>query len=222
MNDVAMQIEAVSVRKQVVRILQAEITSGRFEPGMRLVEKDLCQMMGVSRPSVREALRELEGDGLITSVPNRGPVVAALSRADALAIYQVRAMLEGLAARLFASVASDAQLKQLVGAFKQLEAAYAQGDVEGNLAAKSRFYGVLLEGCGNRIARDILANMNARTTLLRRLSLSSPDRLTESLKEIRAMVTALKRRDGEAAFLATVEHVERATAAAMVALDRTD
>ena len=59
MNDASMQVEAISVRKQVVRILQAEITSGRFEPGMRLVEKELCQMMGVSRPSVREALREL-------------------------------------------------------------------------------------------------------------------------------------------------------------------
>ena len=72
---------AAPVRSQVVEMLRAAITSGQFAPGQRLIEKDLCDLMGVSRPSVREALRQVESEGLIVTIANRGPTVSQLSEA---------------------------------------------------------------------------------------------------------------------------------------------
>ena len=95
------------MRHQVAEVLRAAITTGRFAPGQRLVEKDLCELTGVSRASVREALRQLESEGLIQTLPNRGPLVSRLSTQDAASIYQVRGALEALAAQLFANHATD-------------------------------------------------------------------------------------------------------------------
>lgn len=217
-----MRIEAVvaPVRRQVVAALRSAIMSGRFAPGQRLVEKELCDLMGVSRPSVREALRELEAEGLINNVPNRGPVVARVSAEDARGIYQVRGVLEGLAAKLFAVHATDEQLAKLERAVDVLEAAYRAKDVGRIMEVKSRFYDVLFEGSGNNIIGSVVRTMNARVNFLRCLSLSTPSRLPASIREIRAIVTAVKRRDPEAAFQASIAHVDGAAAAALQSLDQ--
>src|SRR3990170_1902174 len=90
------------LRKQVVERLREAIIEGHLKPGERLRERELCELLGVSRTSLREGLVELEAEGLINNVPNRGPVVAMVSIKAAEEIYQLRAVLEGLAARLFA------------------------------------------------------------------------------------------------------------------------
>lgn len=209
---------AAPVRRQVVETLRAAITSGRFAPGQRLVEKDLCELLGVSRPSVREALRELESEGLINTIPNRGPLVSTLSAREAASLYEVRAVLEGLAAKLFAEKASDAQVAELGASVKRLEAAFATADVEQILVAKKAFYDVLLEGSQNVVIPSLLRTMNARVTQLRRVSLSSPKRLPKSLREIRAVLKAIRARDPEAAFRASLRHIAEASKVAMAKL----
>ncbi len=209
---------AAPVRRQVVETLRAAITSGRFAPGQRLVEKDLCDLLGVSRPSVREALRELESEGLISTIPNRGPLVSTLSARDAASIYEVRGVLEGLAAKLFAERATDEQIAELSASVDRLEAAYATGDVERILVAKKAFYDVLLEGSQNVVIPSILRTMNARVTQLRRVSLSSPKRLPASIGEIRAVLKAIRDRDPEAAFRASLRHIAEASKVAMAKL----
>ncbi len=207
------------VRSQVVEMLRAAITGGQFTPGHRLVEKDLCDLMGVSRPSVREALRQVESEGLIVTVPNRGPIVARLSAHDVASIYEVRGALEALAAQLFAVAASDEQVKELDQAVTQLEAAYKTGDIEKIVFAKRIFYDVLLEGCGNNILPTLFRTMNARITQLRRVSLSSPKRATVSLREIRAVLRAIKQRDPDAAFKASSHHVREASKVVLASLN---
>ncbi len=209
---------AAPVRRQVVETLRAAITSGRFAPGQRLVEKDLCDLLGVSRPSVREALRELESEGLISTIPNRGPLVSTLSARDAASIYEVRGVLEGLAAKLFAERATDEQIAELSASVDRLEAAYATADVEQILVAKKAFYDVLLEGSQNVVIPSILRTMNARVTQLRRVSLSSPKRLPASIGEIRAVLKAIRDRDPEAAFQASLRHIAEASKVAMAKL----
>ena len=206
------------VRSQVVEMLRAAITGGQFTPGQRLVEKELCDLMGVSRPSVREALRQVESEGLIVTVPNRGPIVPQLSARDVASIYEVRGALEALAAQLFAASASDEQVKELDSAVTRLEAAYKSGDLETIVHAKRIFYDVLLEGCGNNILPTLFRTMNARITQLRRVSLSSPKRATVSLREIRAVLRAIKQRDPEAAFKASLHHVKQASKVALASL----
>jgi len=223
-DDRSMQVRVVAapVRQQVFETMRAAIISGRFRPGQRLVEKDLCELMKVSRPSVREALRHLESEGLIETVPNRGPVVAMLTRDDVVNIYQVRGALEALAARLFAAEASREQVAELEAALEALAQAIAGGKIEHVLPAKDRYYEVLFRGSGNAMIPSILRPMNARITLLRRVSLSSPVRGPKTLREIKAVVNAIKRRDPEAAWQASLAHVVAASKVALQALAMED
>lgn len=210
---------AAPVRSQVVEMLRTAITGGQFAPGQRLIEKDLCDLMGVSRPSVREALRQVESEGLIVTIPNRGPTVSQLSTRDVASIYEVRGALEALAAQLFAASASDEQVAELDAAVTQLDGAYKTGDLEKIVVAKRIFYDVLLEGCGNNILPTLFRTMNARITQLRRVSLSSPKRATVSLREIRAVLRAIKQRDPDAAFKASLHHVKEASKVALASLE---
>src|SRR5262249_4781150 len=89
-----------SLRHEIGDMLRAEILDGRREPGERVLEIDLARRFGVSRQPVREAIRSLEHEGLLTSLPNRGTFVTRVSLEDAIAIQDIRAELEGLAARL--------------------------------------------------------------------------------------------------------------------------
>jgi DNA-binding GntR family transcriptional regulator len=221
MNTPLMQVQTVAapVRQQVFDAIREAIVTAQFRPGQRLVEKDLCEMLGVSRPSVREALRQLESEGLIQTIPNRGPVVAKLSRSEAISIYQVRGALEALAARLFVENAGKKSLQDLEAAFGDLKKAVEAGDVQQALAIKDRFYAVLFEGAGNSIITGILRTMNARITFMRRVSLSSPQRWPAMLKEMRAVLTAIKAGDGEAAHAASLLHVQKAAEVAVARLD---
>jgi DNA-binding GntR family transcriptional regulator len=202
---------AAPIRSQVVEMLRTAITRGQFAPGERLVETDLCDLMGVSRPSLREALRQLESEGLVVTVPNRGPTVSLLSAQDVASIYEVRGALEALAAQLFAATASEAEVEELDRTVDDLERAYQSEDLEKIVVAKQRFYDVLLAGSGNSMLPSLLRTMNARVTQLRRVSLSSPQRGTVSLREIRAVLRAIKRRDPDGAFKASLHHVKEAS-----------
>ena len=222
MTDLSMRIAAVAapVRQQVAEVLRSAITSGRFMPGQRLVEKDLCELTGVSRASVREALRQLETEGLIETRPNRGPLVSRLSPQDAASIDAVRGALEALAAQLFATQASDQQVAELEAAVRVLDKAYKARDVDRIVEAKRRFYDVLFEGSGNSMIASILNTMNARITMLRRVSLSSPKRAPASIREIRAVLTAIKRRDPQGAYDASLKHIQQAAKVALASLSR--
>ena len=135
-------------------MLRTAITSGRFAPGQRLVEKDLCELTGVSRASVREALRQIETEGLIETLPNRGPSVTRLSTQDAASIYEVRGALEALAAQLFATHATDEQVQRLEAAVRVLDQAYKDADVDRIVEAKRRFLRRAVRRLGQQHDRD--------------------------------------------------------------------
>jgi DNA-binding GntR family transcriptional regulator len=206
---------AAPVRQQVLASFRSAILSGRFQPGDRLIEKDLCDLTGASRTSVREALRQLETEGLVELVPNRGPIVASIDPTQARSIYQVRSALESLAGSLFAANATDAQIRRLEIAVTNLAGAYREGRIEAILEKKEIFYAILLEGAGNEIVPSLLRMMHARISLLRRVSLGKSKRLSASIKEIRGILKAVKARDPKAAAEACRLHVQRAADAAL-------
>lgn len=210
------------VRTEAVRILQRAIASGRFSPGQRLVERELCELLGASRTTVREALRQLEAEGLVRLVPGKGVVAASISPSEAVALYQVREALEGLAGRLFTENASDAAVAELASLLDRLAGAVDEtpNDVKHVLAIKDQLYDVLFEGCGNSVLRSLAESVHARVTLLRSMSLSYPGRMSQMLAEIRAIIEALQRRDPAAAERACAEHVRSAARAALVMLER--
>ncbi len=221
-TDESMRISSVAapVRQQVAASFRTAILSGRFQPGSRLFEKDLCELTGASRTSVREALRQLETEGLVETVPNKGPIVASIDPTQARSIYQVRAALESLVGSLFAQNAAPQHLERLDAAVAELASAYRAGVLEPILSKKDAFYKILLEGAGNEIVPEFLRMIQARISLLRRVSLGRPERLLESIREIRAIAKAARSKDPVATAEACRIHVEKAAAAALELMDR--
>jgi DNA-binding GntR family transcriptional regulator len=210
--------EVSSLRHQVEDLLRRAIASGRFRPGQHLVERELCEATGVSRPSIREALRRLEAEGLITVIPHRGPMVATVTRADAEQIYGIRAVLEGFAAHQFALAASETDIGRLRHAVDALERAAAGGPGPALVEAKAAFYKILFAGCGNAYVERMLSPLLNRMSILRMTSMAQRDRLPHSLAEIRAICAAIERRDADAARAASEAHVRNAAAVALAAL----
>ena len=174
---------AAPLRREIETRLRAAIVDERFKPGDRLIEREMCKLLGVSRASLREALRQLEAEELVTIVPHRGPVVSEITVEEAEQLYDVRAMLEGLAARRFAETASDediAVLRQALRAFADVVRGKSSVPL---LTAKAGFYEVLLERCGNRIAGRILTQLNNRVGLLRSTSMSQKGRIRTRLRK---------------------------------------
>jgi DNA-binding GntR family transcriptional regulator len=214
-HDFRVERIAAPLRHSVTESIRYAIALGRFKAGERLPERGLCEMTGVSRTLVREALRQLESEGLIQVLPHRGPVVARLSPKQAEGVYQVRVELEGLACQLFAERATPAQRAALESAFAKLEASYGDADPLARLRAKNHFYDCLVDGSGNEALGISLRMLNARVMLLRATSLQAPGRSKASLAELADIMTALASHDGKRARRAAELHVRNAAEAAI-------
>lgn len=202
--------EVVSLRQRATDKLREAILSGAFSPGQKLVEKDLWQSLGISRTVLREALQHLQAEGLIHNIPYKGPVVATLTLQDVNDLYAVRGALEGLASAEFARHASTEQIAQLRAALDVLRTPAACASTQSLLSAKNAFYAVLLEGCGNRMIGELLTQLNNRVNALRRVSLSSEGRLSQTLQELDGVVQAIEARQPEEAQRLSSAHVVRA------------
>ncbi len=211
--------ENIPTRDLVLRKLREAILSGRFQPGQRLLERELVEQMGVSRTPIREALRKLELQGFVTTVPYKGPIVAVPTLEDARAVFEVRAALEGQAVALFTQRADDVAIESLRGHIGAADRALARGKIQGVLAANNRFHDEIAAGCSNRLLQSMLANLRDRIVLLRVESLSHPGRPPRSVAEHRAIVRAIARRDAPGAKRLIEGHVMHAWRAARAQLD---
>jgi DNA-binding GntR family transcriptional regulator len=206
---------ATPLRKQAEESLRKAILSGRYDAGERLKERQLMESLGVSRTLLREALRQIEAEGLVTLVPNRGPVVSVLSYEDAEEIYEVRGTLEAQACIGFVLRASSGHVRKLQAVFSRLKPAAEAGDVNRTLELSGDFYDVILEGSGNKILSSMLKLLHNRIVLLRRTSMSEAGRLPETLDELTQMFNALCARDESGASKASIHHVRQASRAAL-------
>lgn len=209
-----LRVAPVSVQTQVVTKLRDAIFSGIFVPGEKLSEPALCRDLGVSRTSIREALRSLAAEKLVTIVPNRGPSVTKITWEEADAIYQVRALLEGEAAALLAARVEESDLREMSAALMAFEAAAWKNDAMERVASTARFYEIILTRCGNPIVGEMLQSLHARINFLRAGTMSIPGRSLASLREMRAMLDAVASGNAEPARQAALDHVDAARAAA--------
>lgn len=206
------------IREQVANILREAIVDQRLAPGQLLVERELCALTSASRPSVREALRQLQAEGLVESQNGRGTVVTAITTEVARQVYQVRASLEGLAARLFAENATDGDRTAFREAVTELVRRTESGaDAASLLKAKSAAYEILFRGCGNPVLHQLVQTLQHRVTRLRALTLSQEGRPARSATEVGAIADAVEARDSNGAQIAAELHVRRA-AQAMLAV----
>ena len=210
--DQSLKIERLTVGRQVADRLRAAVADGRLAAGERLTERALCDMTGAGRASIREALRFLESEGVIENSPHRGPSVARISAAQARDLYAVRAVLEGFAAREFAQHAGESDRAALEGALGLLATATTTAVL---LTTKAEFYGALVRGCGNAVVGELLGRLHQRIAVLRATSMARPERLPQSLAELRGLADALARRDSPTAERLAIAHIRAAEAAAL-------
>lgn len=215
---------ASPLRHQVLEEVRQSIITGRLAPGARLIERELINMMGVSRTVIREALRQLESEGLVTTIANKGPVVREFTLAEAKDLYAIRGVLEGLAARLFVENADPAQVAKLEHALDLTVEAYQGGDPDLILKIKNRFYDVFFEGAGSKTLSSMIVMLHARIWRWRALGLGHPQRSTERSKEsmngLRALLAAIKARDADLAERTSRDETAKAAAEVMRLLAR--
>jgi DNA-binding GntR family transcriptional regulator len=200
---------AKTLRELSLEKMRAAIQGGHFKPGERLVERNLCEQLDVSRSIVREVLRHLETEGLVESVPHHGPVVASLSADQAAQIYEIRALLEGRAAKLFVERGSDDALKQLVALNAAIQRSFQAGDFPAVVECTTAFYEALFRGAGLTMAWDIVRSLNARINRLRLMTIGSAGRQKDAAAEMDRILKALRKRDATAAQDAAELHVRR-------------
>ncbi|MEO4045141.1 GntR family transcriptional regulator [Hoeflea sp. CAU 1731] len=183
--------ETAPLRRLIISSIRRAIENGTLPHGSRLIERDLCEQLNVSRTSLRESLRELEAEGLIGRQGKRGLVVTKITAPEAENIYKVRAVLEALVAEQFATNPDPAALSKLRELVNDLAAAYLEGDMGEILDTKRKFYEGLCTGAGNAIVLDILQRLNSRISQLRSSSLSTANRRPRSIEEVNALVDAI-------------------------------
>ncbi len=199
--------------------LRAAIAKGLFKPGQRLVERELCELIGVGRTSIREALRQLEAEGLVQTIPHRGPIVSSISAQEARQLYEIRALLEGYAGRQFAERKDPQAVKALDKTVKALVKAVKGNEQLALIEAKSQFYKVLMGGAENVFVTQMLTGLHNRITLLRLTSMTQPGRLARSIAEIGDIYDAIAAGDGDAAEKACRLHIQEAAKVALAVLD---
>jgi DNA-binding GntR family transcriptional regulator len=193
----------------VAERLRAQIFAHTLAPGSWLDEQSLALEFGISRTPMREAIKVLASEGLVTMKPRRGAYVTEVERQDVEQIFAVIAELEGFAAKEVAIKASEAQLNQLDNLHLKLEKAAADRDVERFFEINVRFHELIMEIAGNRWMNNVIADLRKVLKLQRRDSLSRAGRLQNALNEHRNILNALIKRDGDAAKLAMQAHLAR-------------
>ncbi|WP_244817441.1 GntR family transcriptional regulator [Caballeronia sp. Lep1P3] len=220
MSDLKVDRNAKTLRELTLEKLREAIVQGYFRPGARLVERTLCDELGVSRTVVREVLRHLETEGLVETVARQGPIVARLDPAQVAEIYELRGLLEANAARACAQNATPEVIENLRGIRRKIETAFESGDFAAVLAQTEAFYDALFEGAGKSVSLSVVRTLNTRINRLRALTISSAGRGVESNQEMNTLLRAIERGDGEAAYDASTAHIRRVSELAQEALGR--
>ncbi|KAA3515592.1 GntR family transcriptional regulator [Agrobacterium rosae] len=209
---------AKTLRELALEKVREAIVSGHFRPGDRLVERDLCTQLGVSRTIVREVLRHLESEGLVANLPNKGPIVAQLDLNEARQIYEIRGALEGMAARLCAERNDPAIVAALEKSLHGIRQSYHEKDMQGVLTHTSAFYHALFSSVERTVAWGIVNLLTVRINHLRSMTIKTERRNIDGPAQMEKIIEAIRKGDGEAAYQAAMKHVASASAIAEAVL----
>lgn len=202
----------ISLEQHAYNAIKVAIQCFHLKPGETLVENDLAGQLGTSKTPVREAFLRLEREGLIVKIPYRGYTVSEISLQAVEEIFAIRAVLEGLAARLAARDFSEQDLERVEEIINRHEKAASAGNLE--LASQSNrdFHELIRQRCGSRRLSLHLANLDDHLQRYRLLSNFQSGRLDKSVKEHRAVLEALCSRAVDAAEQAARMHIRSVAA----------
>jgi DNA-binding GntR family transcriptional regulator len=198
--------DALTQAKDVYNRLLDDIASGELRPGERLREVALANRLKVSRTPVREALKDLEADGLVEHLPRVGASIKSLSYAEVVELYEMRAVLEGLAAKMAARSASDLELQALAKLNTQMAQAI---DVPAQMAQLNRnFHRLLFNAAKNRYLLQAVSMVQKTLLVVGPSTLTEVSRASAVIEEHARVIEALMAREGAKAEAAMVAHIE--------------
>lgn len=192
-------MDKYSLRGQVFQEIREDILKGKFKENEELREATLGKELGVSRTPVREALRQLELEGLVHIIPNKGAYVTGITERDVHDIYMTRSMLEGLCARWAAEHISEEQIQEMEEVLLLTEYHLDRGNAEQLAELDGKFHEVLYDASQSRILRHILSDFHKYVQVARKRSVKKEDRAKKSLEEHREILNALRTGDADRA-----------------------
>lgn len=198
-----------TLHTQVVGLLRQRLMDGSLAPGSKLNERVLCEEIGVSRTPLREAIKQLATEGLVTLEAGRGAFAAAPSRDDIEQTFDVIAVLEGLAAEHAAQRMTEGALAELQALQYDMQAAFERRDLQAYYAANARVHDLMSESAGNAVLRQTWQQLNQRLHALRYRSNQDETKWRRALAEHAEMLLALRQRDGAALRRLLEEHLRR-------------
>ena len=194
-----------SLRGKVFESIREDILSGRYEQNTELKETAIGAELGVSRTPVREALRQLELEGLVSIIPNRGAYVNMITAKDVQDFYVIRSMLEGLCVRWATEHITQEQLEELDEIILLSEYHMDKGHSDQLTELDGRFHQILYEASQSRILDHVLSDFHKYVQLARRASVKTEERAIKSIDEHNEILNAIKAKDAEkAGDLATI------------------
>jgi DNA-binding GntR family transcriptional regulator len=209
------------LHEAVAERLRALIVEGVLAPGAHLNERVLCERLSVSRTPLREAFRTLAGEGMVELLPNRGAVVAALSREDVEHAFELMSTLEALAGELAAARATAAERDELRALHFEMLAAHARRDLPAYYRLNSEIHRRFVACARNPILADTYARLNARLQALRFRSNLNRDKWDAAVAEHAEMIDALDAGDGPRLAAVLRGHLDHKRATVLAQLDRT-
>lgn len=210
-NEVQREVtDKYSLRGRVFNRLREDILSGKYERDEELREITIASELGVSRTPVREALRQLELEGLVRIIPNKGAYVTGISPKDIHDIYHIRSYLEGLCARWACAHIRQEQLEQLEEIVYLCEFHAKKNHLDQIVELDNKFHEIIYEACDSKMLEHVLRDFHHYVERVRRVSLAGAGRADASNKEHMAILEALRAGDGELAERLAHEHMIRA------------
>lgn len=196
-----------TLRARTFNKIREAILLGKYEPNQELKEVSIGNELGVSRTPVREALRQLELEGLVKIIPNKGAYVTGITTKDIQDIYVIRSLLEGLCARWTAKLISKEQLDELEEIVYLTQFHGTKGNYEQVFELDNKFHEKLYCSCGSEILKHTLSEYHHYVERVRKITLSSKERVEASIKEHESIVLAIKAGDEALAERLANEHM---------------
>ena len=196
-----------SLRGRVYNSIREKILAGYYNENEELKENAIAAELGVSRTPVREALRQMELEGLVNIIPNKGAYVTGITKKDIHDIYTIRSYLEGLCAKWACENITNAQIEELeeilyLSDFHARRSHYSQ-----LVELDNKFHDLLYKASGSKILNHVLSDFHQYVERVRKITLSRPYRAEQSRKEHAAIVEAIKKRDKDLAEALAHEHM---------------
>ncbi len=204
-----MEHKTVSLADQVFEHLETDILSGKYQRGDLLTENRLCEILGVSRTPIREALRRLQQEHLIVET-GKGSLVLGITEDDLRDIYIIREAIEAKAAKMSAINASEEEINELKSALELQEFYLSKHNSEQIRLMDNRFHEILYKISGSHVFYNTLLPLHKKVQKYRKVSLQSQSRANESVAEHREILNAIISRDADTAERVTQQHVKNA------------